>query len=342
MKRVAFFVRHFTERGTENSAFDYAAYNETILGNHSIIVCFDETTQQSLGFPATRISYPKFQQRFPIVEIHAFDEMPEIIDTHGLDFFYTQTHGDYEGMYRFECPEIWTGKTTGKRCQTIKHCVFSTNATQGDFYVSISHCVNMLYRTNVPVIPYIVHNDDRAGTSSTTLRKDLGIPEEAIVLGRHGGTKTFDIPFVHDAIRNFLTNGPANVYFLLMNTRVFFDHPRILYLPPTTDPARISTFIHSCDAMIHARQQGETFGLAVAEFSIRNKPVLTYAHSREREHLDILGEKAILYRDEAELTHLLSNIHDVVNDKTRDWNAYRAFSPEIVMKMFDSMIFSAT
>ena len=34
-------------------------------------------------------------------------------------------------------------------------------------------------------------------------------------------------------------------------------------------------FISSCDAMIHARQMGETFGAAVSEFSIKNKPVIT-------------------------------------------------------------------
>uniref|UniRef100_A0A6C0ICC7 Glycosyl transferase family 1 domain-containing protein n=1 Tax=viral metagenome TaxID=1070528 RepID=A0A6C0ICC7_9ZZZZ len=340
MKRIAFFVRHFTERGTENAIFNYAVYNETILGNHSIIVCFKETTQQSLGWPATRISYPKFQHRFEIVEIDAFDNMPEIIDTYHLDFFYTLTHGEYETLYRFECPEIWTGKTTGKRCKTIKHCVFNTNAKQGDFYVSISHCLNVLYNTNVPVIPHIVAPDD--GAQSLTLRSNLGIPEDAIVLGRHGGEETFDIPFVHRAIKNFLMDGPTNVYFLLMNTHVFVDHPRVLYLPPTTDSERKTMFIHSCDAMIHARQQGETFGLAVAEFSIRNKPVLTYAGSREREHLDILGERAILYWDEADLTHILSNIHDLVRSRDRDWNAYQKFSPESVMMMFDSMIFSAT
>ena len=33
-------------------------------------------------------------------------------------------------------------------------------------------------------------------------------------------------------------------------------------------------FINTCDAMIHARAMGETFGLAVAEFSKKNKPVI--------------------------------------------------------------------
>jgi hypothetical protein len=101
-------------------------------------------------------------------------------------------------------------------------------------------------------------------------------------------------------------------------------------------------FINSCDAMIHARYRGETFGLAVSEFSMLNKPVITYAGSREREHIDILGENAILYRDEIDLLNILINIGDWCNTKTKDWNSYRKFSPENIMSMFDSMIFSAS
>ena len=45
---------------------------------------------------------------------------------------------------------------------------------------------------------------------------------------------------------------------------------------------------------------GETFGLAIAEFSVHNKPVLTSSvHiSDGRAHLDILGKKGLYYKDE--------------------------------------------
>ena len=39
-------------------------------------------------------------------------------------------------------------------------------------------------------------------------------------------------------------------------------------------------FYRTCDAMLHARRDGETFGLAVAEFSVRNKPVITKGASK--------------------------------------------------------------
>lgn len=35
-----------------------------------------------------------------------------------------------------------------------------------------------------------------------------------------------------------------------------------------------TTFINTCDAMLWARHDGETFGLAIGEFSSKNKPVI--------------------------------------------------------------------
>ena len=34
-KKVAFIIKHFTERGTERTTYDYADFNEKILGNQS-------------------------------------------------------------------------------------------------------------------------------------------------------------------------------------------------------------------------------------------------------------------------------------------------------------------
>ena len=46
---IGFFVRHFTERGTEVSVYDYAKYNEQILNNRSYIICFTEETQKKIS-----------------------------------------------------------------------------------------------------------------------------------------------------------------------------------------------------------------------------------------------------------------------------------------------------
>ena len=94
MKTIGFFIRHFTERGTEVAVYDYADHNETILGNKSIIYCFTPQKQQQVRFPPSKACYQKFQNRFEIKEINDFNEIT------GIDIFYTQTHGGPD-IYNF-------------------------------------------------------------------------------------------------------------------------------------------------------------------------------------------------------------------------------------------------
>ena len=323
---VGFFVRQFTERGTEISAYDYAHYNETILGNKSFIICFTEEAQQRNCHVGDRVSFPKFESRFPILQINDIPEMKEIISKCSLDFFYTQTYGA-EDLYQFENSMLWGS------CKTIKHCVFNTTCPESNFYISISNCLNVRFGTNVPVIPCIVQLPE----CNENLRSLLGIPADATVIGRHGAKDTFDIPMAHDAIQEFLLNN-SNTYFLFMNTDRFHYHPKIIYLDPTLDSIEKTKFINTCDAMIHARSIGETFGLAIAEFSLKNKPVIT-CRVGDTEHVNILGDKSVIYNSKDELVNIFKNIRDIIKTKD-DWNAYKDFRPENVMKMFKDMIFT--
>jgi hypothetical protein len=81
---VGFFVRHFTERGTEIAIYDYADNNEKILNNKSYIICFTEKTQQNYGLPTERHSYDKFKSRFSIIEINEMGDMASIIEEYNL------------------------------------------------------------------------------------------------------------------------------------------------------------------------------------------------------------------------------------------------------------------
>ena len=91
------------------------------------------------------------------------------------------------------------------------------------------------------------------------------------------------IQIINIIFQEFLLNN-SNTYFLFMNTDRFHYHPKIIYLDPTLDPIEKTKFINTCDAMIHARSNGETFGLAIAEFSLKNKPVITCYRQTVRWH----------------------------------------------------------
>ena len=325
MKNIIFFVRHFTERGTEIAIYDYAKYNEEILGNKSYICCFTPSKQSNLRWPITRVSYEKFNSRFKIFEVNDISDISKIIDSNNIDYFYTLTDGCPD-IYQFNNKNIWGN------CKTIKHCVFQTRYPESDFYISISSCLNDKNNTKIPVIPHIVSLPE----TNETLRNELNIPDNAIILGRHGGYDEFNISMTHNAIRYILDKN-TNIYFLFMNTREFYKHPRIIYVNCNLDLIYKRKFINTCDAMIHARNMGETFGLAIAEFSYCNKPVIT-CQCGDLEHIKILGDKAIIYKTYEDLINIFTNINELILSKL-DWNAYKDYSPEIIMKLFDKFIF---
>jgi hypothetical protein len=102
-------------------------------------------------------------------------------------------------------------------------------------------------------------------------------------------------------------------------------------LDPTPDIEYKVKFINTSDAHLHAREIGESFGLTCGEFSIKNKPVITWNGSHERNHIDILGEKALLYNGYEDLMNLLLTFD---KNKFNDWNCYRDYLPESVMDKF--------
>jgi len=178
----------------------------------------------------------------------------------------------------------------------------------------------------------MVHLPEETGS----LRAELGIPQDAVVFGRYGGWETFDIGYAQETVTR-VARRHRDRYFLFMNTQRFSDKtlPNIVYLPASTDPIDKVKFINTCDAMLHARKQGESFGLACAEFSIKNKPVLTCSHRtiRERCHIEILGKKGLYYRGPLSLQLLLSTFRPKPNT---NWDAYSGdFNPRTVMEQFD-------
>lgn len=321
---IIFFIRHFTERGSEIAIYDYAKYNEEILKNKSYIMCFSKNTQEKLSFGNMRHSFEKFNSRFDIIEVSNFLEIKNAIDNLSIDFFYTLTHGGKD-IYNFENKNIW-----GK-CKTIKHAIFDTTFPESDFYVSISNTLNSKFKTNVPVIPHIVSLPD----SDKNLREELGISKEKIVLGRYGGYDTFNIRFVKNAIVDFLDKND-NIVFLFMNTETFYEHPNIIYLNKNIDLLYKTKFINTCDAMMHARFEGESFGLSIGEFSSKNKPIITCKSTIDNEHIHILKDKAIIYTDLNSLLNIFMFIKQLIYSKD-NWNCYNDFSPENVMRMFNNL-----
>jgi glycosyltransferase involved in cell wall biosynthesis len=210
------------------------------------------------------------------------------------------------------------------------HVVGMNNDPHGLVYAYVSewsslHCSNGQH----PFVPYMAHLPD----TQDNFRKKLGIPEDAIVFGRTGGYYSWNIGWVNGVVQEAL-NRRKDIYFLFVQTPEFTRHERVIYTEPFADLVVKRKFINTCDAFLHARNEGESFGMAVAEFSICNKPVITYKNSPERNHIFVLGDKGIYYENPQQLLDILVNFK---RDESKDWNAYGDFAPEKVIQKFKTV-----
>ncbi len=324
-KKVAFIVKHFTERGTELSTYNYAKYNEKILGNKSIIIAFNKSSGNNKK-EFINTSRELFSKNFKIIDIRNIEQMKEIINNEKISHTYIQSHGFYRDIFKLNKKNIWG------ECQTIYHYVFGPMARQGsDVRCVIGQDLNRRFCKKIPVLPLIVNKHKNYGD----LRKELNIDDNTTVFGRHGGLDTFDLNFAKKAIEEVLDKR-KDIVFLFLNTKNFIRHEKIIYLKKTISLKEKSIFIDTCDYMLHARKDGETFGLAVAEFSVANKPIITYAYSKDKEHLRILNNMSILYKNKTELINILmKSKRNNFNDKK--FNCYEKYSPEKVMKIFNDV-----
>ena len=230
---------------------------------------------------------------------------------------------------------IKSGERDGKIFSSIfscVHAVFPTHVSEihGDAFAFVSEWLSIEFTNRrVPWVPHIVNLPSVEGS----LREELNIPRSALVFGGMGGAESFDIDFVRRVIVECVEIR-SDLYFLFLNIKPFAQHERILFLPGNSSLESKARFIQSCDAMIHARGLGESFGLSCAEFSSKNKRVVTYAFSPQLAHIHMLGDSAIVYRGSSDLRNIL--LHSRTQDFRQGiWDSYSTrFSPDKVMEMF--------
>ena len=311
-------------RGTEVALFDYMDFGEKLL-DLRVLILFD--AHHHWNFPGT---IDKFTSRFGAENVLGVDHWAQV------DPILTERGATHLVVIKFGPPDGHLSRLPG-----VRNCVlanFDARQPHGHVFARVSAAIP----GNAPVVPHIVRSPPSLpadGDQPADMRGVLGIPHAATVFGRHGGFDQFNIDFVLSTVVTVAAEHPQ-IYFLFMNTKPWTgceERSNIIFLPPTSDALLKSRFIRSCDAMLHARGRGETFGLAVAEFSVHNRPVLTssehHENHRERAHLDILGSKGLYYHDEPSLRNMLTTF-DATRARGGNWNAYESFTPDLVMKRF--------
>lgn len=198
----------------------------------------------------------------------------------------------------------------------ITHVVFRSFDPHGEVYAYVSDwlfrwakyriifweflCVLGLIRNQTPPkflsFPHFIEPWPKK-TWRLSLRQELGIPEDAHVIGRIGGYSEFDDPAARKGIVLIL-DAWEDSYAVFVNTPRFTNHPRAFFLEKMSR-AEVRRFYDSCDLTLNGRRMGESFGYSIVEPLSLGKPVLAPDWVRnplmDKHHIDLLKGKGFLY-----------------------------------------------
>ena len=320
---VGFLSNKMTLRGTEVGLYDYADQNETLLGNKSIIITRPlEHVLQVSPRDVSPETQEKFKKRFEVQYYIEPSDVEKIIQDHKIDVVFIEKGG-------------WnTDGLNFKSCKTINHIVFETREPHGTLCTSISHALNHLRGTNLPVLPQII----RVFDTDENLRNQLNIPEDATVFGAQCGADEQTNENVKKAVSEICVDPKqSNIYFIYLNVDKFGpESPRLIFLPGTPDLRYKRMFINTCDAMLYARNGGETFGLACGEFAMCNKPVIATPGLEMHAHEDYLGNAMIRFTTQDQIQDILTHWENQKRDASQ--SIYKQFTAHNVMGLFQYIL----
>jgi len=318
-KKIAFFVDVAELRGTTTALYDYADFNERILGNTSFVFVTD--TPRNDARTLARFQ-ERFNFRFALLEP---DRKNQTLSQHDVVYV------------------ICSGAPLALNVAPAKlavHAVFDGASPWGDAFAMVSRSMADAHKLDTWV-PHIVRPVQWLGDN---MRAELGIPPESVVFGYMGSITLFDL-LGANAVGSVALTFPDR-YFLFVfpdgpnedMRREFTGCENVRFLAPIATEGRRHAFLRTLDAGIECNRLGHTFGLSIAEMSMMGIPVLCndLAPWKNRAHLDILGDCAILYRTNVDLTFLLATFRKRPRD-SRIRDRYADFSPEKVMKKFSEV-----
>lgn len=284
--KILFHDNGLSERGTSVSLFDYAWYNQEILGNESVISFCTNHPSNNLQV------IEKFQKNFNILGYIHFSELEKFVGINNIDCAYFIKSG-------------WNDGRVVQNAKNLIHAVFSEYDPHGDVYAYVSQWLSELHY-DFPYVPHMVS----LPKPTKNLREEWGISSDKIIVGRYGGYDTFDIPWVKDELLKFIHYHP-NYVFIFVNTKKFTSHPSFIFLNTIIDKQEKVNYLNSIDVFLTARLQGESFGLSIIEGLYANCPVLSWTGGTDRHHTYLLRDSGGLYSNPKELEEKLLNYKDI-------------------------------
>ena len=316
MLKIGFYLKEVNLRGISNSVYLFAINNQKILKNKSFIFYNKNSSDNEIE------AMEKFKKKFKFFGVKNNDELNKFVKKLKIDYCYFQR----EGFKDYLLPNT----------KNIIHAIFPENSKyHGYKYAFVSkwlskNCSNNKYS----YVPLPI----RLPKSNQDLRNKLKIPKNAKVFGYHGGATSFDLKFVKDAIKK-IVNENKNIYFLFMNINQFIFHKKVIFIKGSFDELKKVKFINSCDAMLHARSLGESFGISCAEFAIKSKIIFTYGFCKHRAHFEVCKDYITPYFSFKDLMYKLQNFKkekkirsNILQKKLSEKNAIKLFKKVFLNK----------
>ncbi len=299
--RILMHDNALTERGTTKALETYA--HGLTENGYNVDIAFCASNPQNVDDVVRRIG-----SKYRLLPYESFDEISEIQGVYDVGYFIKSGHRD--GKYFRETP-------------SLVHAVFQDYEPHGAGYVYVSEWLAEVTRraqwkprhlaaawrgrregclnaTKFEAVPHAV--DVAPVAPSKRFVKE--VDEGNFVILRYGGRGTFDLPWVHDELEQFVAQH-KDVVALMVNTEKFSDHPRIRFLPAFTEEEQRDQLLASCDVFLHAQHFGETFGLALVEVMQAQRQVLSWSGGYNKAYLSLLEGSGSLFADRWELRQKL-------------------------------------
>lgn len=151
------------------------------------------------------------------------------------------------------------------------------------------------------------------------LRKKFGIKETDMVFGRIG--RPADAIFDPIGIQAFkeVVNHDASVHYLIMSpppvlTKIVQEEniPNVHFLSPTSSESEVWAFHHAIDALAHYRNDGESFGLNIAESMLASKPILSHKSHIWNAHTEYLDPSFSRVSEKDDVKTYANNMREFV------------------------------
>ncbi len=286
--KIGFFDNGIGFRGTTRAMIEYALLFSPVNNIKFFFIKESKWNQLSICPQILKLG----------IELHPISNYEEI-KGHNLDLLYHITGAPHSSL----------GWVNGLADLSIIHqCGFNRiKDVEGSITAYVSHWQNYHFScSSKNVLPHVI-SKPKDQPSQNNAREALGIPQDSIVFSRHGGFDTWNLPWVTKVVYE-VAKSRKDLYFLFMNTPKFCDLKNVLFLEATSSSAERDIFLAASNCMLHARWEGETFGLACAEFLIRGKPIITWSGSRERNHILLGGQSVIFYNMPEDLYTILCSL----------------------------------